>query len=130
MGGLRVPLERGCQTSGEPHGLLACESMRQHSLRLSDELMQAIDSKRGQVPRNAWLVTAIEARLKVGDGPVIIKPVPHDSGRTTPAPKAERSPGLSEQIKSSEPEAYGGPMRPGPLSKPPLQRPIVQKRGT
>lgn len=37
--------------------------MKQHSLRLPDELMEAIDSKRGRIPRNPWLIEAIRVGM-------------------------------------------------------------------
>lgn len=93
----------------------------------SEEELAQIDANRGQEPRatyvkrmalNAPPRVSADAEPARGAGP--IQEVP--------------SPALAEQIKASGPEAYGGPMLPPrktrfvDFSKPPLQRPIVQKR--
>lgn len=90
--------------------------MRQHSLRLDDELMQAVDSKRGLIPRNTWIVAAIKVALgeSIYDGLT-------DTG---PGPQKPRVP---ETERSPEPQPESRSAR--ALSKPPLRRPIIQKRG-
>ncbi len=42
---------------------IACGIMRQHALRLSDKQMEAVDSARGDVARNLWIVRLIEREL-------------------------------------------------------------------
>lgn len=37
--------------------------MKQHNLRISDELMEQIDRERGLIPRNRWLVDLLEGHL-------------------------------------------------------------------
>lgn len=102
--------------------------------------MQAIDSKRGQVPRNAWIRSALEQLVDI----VKYQPssgYPHvmqvaEPTQKPPTPETERSP----EPASESSEWRGGAFatyadgtevfHPQPTrSKPPLQRPIVQKKG-
>jgi hypothetical protein len=76
--------------------------------------IELLDQRRGKQSRGVFL----EA--------LMLDPTPRSE--KPGVPEVQRSPSLSEQIKASDHLAYGGPKQPGPLSKPPLQRPIVQKR--
>lgn len=107
---------------------------KQINLRIEESLLEAIDSERGLVPRNAWINAALESYWC----DVLHKPVPKAAPRSEKPGVPERSPGPEFQIthggKSTKArridEPAPMPYRPRrvDLTKPPLQRPIIQKR--
>lgn len=69
-------------------------------LEYPDEMQQAVDQARGDVPRNAWIRRAIEARL--GDAPV-----------RTPEPTPSKQPPPIERTAVDEMCPKGWKQRPG-----------------
>lgn len=116
--------------------------MRQHALRLDDDLMQSVDIARGQVPRNAYFREMVQQWVRAEEedptsrlhrSPTKEEEIEAGGVRPSPeviekvTPKAERSPEPGVAIRRSLTEEMGDERK--PLSKPPLQRPIVQKKG-
>ncbi len=80
--------------------------MRQHALRLNDDLMQAVDSARGDVARNLWLVRAIELRLGLESGKQVLMPggslkAPPEKPARSPEPPMEIVAGFEAQPDGS-----------------------------
>lgn len=48
-----------------PYPLIAYAAMKQHALRIPDELWDRVEEDREMIPRNPWLVLAIEYALTV-----------------------------------------------------------------
>lgn len=58
-------------------------------LRLDQELLDRLDSKRGLVPRNAWLVDLIEKSLPESQAGLILTPATESRSSKVPEPKQE-----------------------------------------
>ena len=59
--------------------------MPSHNLRLSDELFAAVNDAAGDVPRNTWIVRAIEGALAAGRSSLPVARIDAD-GRVWYAP--------------------------------------------
>lgn len=102
--------------------------------------MEAVDGTRGLVPRNAWIVdvlmSAVVARNLPTYGveleraerlsPVVLKREAFERARKGPSPAPEGSP--EPRVDSEAPREPPAVMERPRMAKPPLQRPIVQKR--
>jgi hypothetical protein len=60
-----------------PSGIVA--PVKAHNLRVSDELWEQIERRRGQVPRNRWIVGVLQQATEQASGGIA-------DGRSVPAP--------------------------------------------
>ncbi len=78
--------------------------MRQHSLRLPDELMEAVDSARGMIPRNPWIEHAVREALLAQ---ARIEPHPKEVQMATPPRYREQEAREAEARRQRSPKPAG-----------------------
>jgi hypothetical protein len=60
--------------------------MRQYAVRVEDDLGDLIDAARGDVPRNRWIVRAIEAALAAAEEHEVLAPAKGSPDRSMAEP--------------------------------------------